>query len=379
MRKLKVVTIVGTRPEIIRLSRLIPKLDKYTDHVLVHTGQNYDPKLNDVFFEDLQLRKPDYFLNVEASSMGSVMGETLRKAEQVFLEVQPDAVMILGDTNSAISAVIAERMQIPVYHMEAGNRSFDNNVPEELNRKMVDHVSTFNLPYNDYSMRNLLNEGIHPRFIHKTGSPMREIFDYYRGRIEASSILKELELSPKGYFLVSIHRQENVDFPDRLRQVLRSLAAIRDQWNLPIMVSTHPRTRKRLEELPDADIGGISFHEPFGYLDYNQLQLNAKCVISDSGTISEESAIMNFPAVTLRDSMERPEGLEAGTLSISSLTSSQLLNQIERAQSYQGPRAIPQGYEQSEFSDNVLNFLLSTCELVTTWRGLHVKPDRSKI
>ncbi len=379
MRKLKVVTIVGTRPEIIRLSRLIPKLDQFTDHILVHTGQNYDPKLNDVFFEDLQLRQPDYFLNVEASSMGTVMGETLRKAEKVFLEVKPDAVMILGDTNSAIAAVVAERMQIPVYHMEAGNRSFDNNVPEELNRRMVDHVSTFNLPYNDYSMRNLLAEGIHPRFIHKTGSPMLEIFNHYKSRIESSSVLSDLNLSPKGYFLVSIHRQENVDFPDRLEQVLKALAAIRDEWNLPIMVSTHPRTRKKLEELPNADIEGITFHEPFGYLDYNQLQLQAKCVISDSGTISEESSIMKFPAVTLRDSMERPEGLEAGTLSIASLKSSQLLNQIKLAQESRRSDRLPEGYEQSEFSDNVLNFLLSTCELAATWRGLHSKTENSKI
>lgn len=379
MRKLKVVTIVGTRPEIIRLSRLIPKLDQFTDHILVHTGQNYDPKLNDVFFEDLQLRQPDYFLNVEASSMGTVMGETLRKAEQVFLEVKPDAVMILGDTNSAIAAVVAERMQIPVYHMEAGNRSFDNNVPEELNRRMVDHVSTFNLPYNDYSMRNLLTEGIHPRFIHKTGSPMLEIFNHYKSRIESSSVLRDLNLTPKGYFLVSIHRQENVDFPDRLEQVLKSLAAIRDEWNLPIMVSTHPRTRKKLEELSNADIEGITFHEPFGYLDYNQLQLQAKCVISDSGTISEESSIMKFPAVTLRDSMERPEGLEAGTLSIASLKSSQLLNQIKLAQESRRSDRLPEGYEQSEFSGNVLNFLLSTCELAATWRGLHSKTENSKI
>ena len=379
MRKLKVVTIVGTRPEIIRLSRLIPKLDQFTDHILVHTGQNYDPKLNDVFFEDLQLRQPDYFLNVEASSMGTVMGETLRKAEKVFLDVKPDAVMILGDTNSAIAAVVAERMQIPVYHMEAGNRSFDNNVPEELNRRMVDHVSTFNLPYNDYSMRNLLTEGIHPRFIHKTGSPMLEIFKHYKSRIESSSVLSDLNLTPKGYFLVSIHRQENVDFPDRLEQVLKALAAIRDEWNLPIMVSTHPRTRKKLEELPNADIEGITFHEPFGYLDYNQLQLQAKCVISDSGTISEESSIMKFPAVTLRDSMERPEGLEAGTLSIASLKSSQLLNQIKLAQESRSSDRLPEGYEQSEFSDNVLNFLLSTCELAATWRGLHSKTEKSKI
>jgi UDP-N-acetylglucosamine 2-epimerase (non-hydrolysing) len=377
--KLKVVTIVGTRPEIIRLSRLIPKLDEFTDHFLVHTGQNYDPNLNDVFFRDLSLRKPDRFLNVEASSLGSVLGETLRKVEQVFLELQPDAVMVLGDTNSAIAAVIAERMRIPVYHMEAGNRSFDSNVPEELNRRMVDHVSTFNLPYNDYSMRNLLNEGIHPRFVHKTGSPMLEVFRYYKAKIEASSILSDLGLSPRGYFLVSIHRQENVDFPDRLERVLRALASIRDEWGLPIIVSTHPRTRKRLETIVAVNLEGIIFHEPFGYLDYNQLQLQSICVISDSGTISEESAIMGFPAVTLRDSMERPEALAAGTVSISSLHSSQLLNQIQLAQSRDNSIELPQGYEQEEFSNNVLNFLLSTCELASSWKGLHATIEKVKL
>jgi UDP-N-acetylglucosamine 2-epimerase (non-hydrolysing) len=214
LKKLKVVTIVGTRPEIIRLSRLIPKLDEYTHHILVHTGQNSDRQLNDVFFEDLELRQPDYYLNVDTSSMGSVMGDVLRKSEEVLLKEKPDAVMILGDTNSAIAAVVAERMHIPVYHMEAGNRSFDANVPEELNRKMVDHVATFNLPYNDYSMRNLLAEGIHPRFIHKTGSPIREIYEHFKDAIQASTILEDLDLEPQGYFLASLHRQEN-DHLDR--------------------------------------------------------------------------------------------------------------------------------------------------------------------
>jgi len=287
------------------------KLDEYTDHILVHTGQNSDSKLNEVFFEDLELRQPDYFLNVDTSSMGSVMGDVLRKSEQVFLKEKPAAVMILGDTNSSIAAIVAERMHIPVYHMEAGNRSFDNNVPEELNRKMVDHVASFNLPYNDYSMRNLLAEGIHPRFIQKTGSPIREIYEHYKDKIAASTAVEDLGLKPGGYFLVSVHRQENVDLPERLEKVLDCLVAVREEWGMPIMVSTHPRTRVRLEALDRKNLEGVTFHDPFGYLDYNKLQKEAKCVISDSGTISEESSLIGFSAVTLRDSMERPEALKA--------------------------------------------------------------------
>ena len=369
MKKLKVVTIVGTRPEIIRLSRLIPKLDEYTEHILVHTGQNSDRQLNEVFFEDLELRQPDYYLSVDTSSMGSVMGDTLKKSEEVFLKEKPDAVMILGDTNSAIAAVVAERMHIPVYHMEAGNRSFDANVPEELNRKMVDHVATFNLPYNDYSMRNLLAEGIHPRFIHKTGSPIREIYEHYKPKIEASKILDELGLKPKSYFLVSVHRQENVDSPDRLKLVLESLEAVRDQFGLPLMVSTHPRTRKRLEALSSTNLPGIKFHEPFGYLDYNKLQIEAKCVISDSGTISEESSIIGFPAVTIRDSMERPEAFDAGSLVLTGLDPENLVRSISFANS-KGHSQTPEGYESPDFSDKVLGFFLSTVIQHGNWKNL---------
>ena len=370
MKKLKVVTIVGTRPEIIRLSRLIPKLDEYTDHVFVHTGQNSDPKLNEVFFEDLELRQPDYFLNVDTSSMGSVMGDTLKKSEEIFLKEKPDAVMILGDTNSSIAAIVAERMHIPVYHLEAGNRSFDNNVPEELNRKMVDHVASFNLPYNDYSMRNLLAEGIHPRFIQKTGSPIREIYEHYKDKIAASTAVEDLGLTPDGYFLASVHRQENVDLPERLEKVLDCLVAVGEKWGLPMMVSTHPRTRIRLGALGRKDLEGITFHEPFGYLDYNKLQLGAKCVISDSGTISEESRLMGFPAVTLRMSMERPEALESGSIILTGLEPDNLLQSIGLETSGNIVASMPEGYESEDFSNKVLKYLFSTCTLSREWKGL---------
>jgi UDP-N-acetyl-L-fucosamine synthase len=370
MNKLKVVTIVGTRPEIIRLSRLIPKLDEFTDHVLVHTGQNYDRQLNEIFFEDLELRQPDYYLNVDTTSFGSVMGDTLKKAEEVFLKEKPDAVMILGDTNSAIAAVVAERMHIPVYHMEAGNRSFDNNVPEELNRKIVDHVASFNLPYNDYSMRNLLNEGVHPRFVHKTGSPMREIYFHFKSRIESSNVLERLSLSSGQYFLVSLHRQENVDSPVRLKLALDALVAVRDEWGLPVLVSTHPRTRKRLEELFHESLPGIVFHEPFGYFDYNKLQLNAKCVLSDSGTISEESTVMDFPAICLRSANERPEATAEGYAVMSGLDAKEVLRTIYFATRADRSKPSPEGYEVSNFADRVLSILFSTCRNFRFLKGL---------
>jgi UDP-N-acetylglucosamine 2-epimerase (non-hydrolysing) len=373
LKRLKVVTIVGTRPEIIRLSRLIPKLDEYTDHIFVHTGQNIDPQLNEVFFEDLELRQPDYFLGVDTSSIGSVMGDVLKKSEEVFLKEKPDAAMILGDTNSSIAAIVAERMHIPVYHMEAGNRSFDNNVPEELNRKMVDHVASFNLPYNDYSMRNLLAEGIRSRFIQKTGSPIREIYEHYKDKIAASTAVADLGLSPGGYFLVSVHRQENVDLPERLEKVLDCLVAVREKWNMPVMVSTHPRTRVRLEAIARKDLDGITFHEPFGYLDYNKLQLDAKCVISDSGTISEESSIMGFSAVSLRDSIERPEALESGSIILTGVDPATLLQAIEIETSLKPSTLIPQGYETFEFSTRVLKFLLSTALKHKNWKGIRTQ------
>ena len=289
MSQATIVTIVGTRPEIIRLSRVLPAMDAAFNHILVHTGQNTDPNLSEIFFKELDVRKPDYFLNVDTSSLGSVLGDTLKKVEKVFLDHNPDGVLILGDTNSAISAVLAKRMQIPVYHMEAGNRSFDENVPEETNRRIVDHSSDFNLPYTEHARRNLLSEGLDPRRIMVTGSPMREVLDFYRAKIDASDILTQLGMVKNEYFLVSAHRQENVDSPERLSRLLDSLKAIHSTWNFPVLVSTHPRTRKQLEALPGfSEIAGIKFHEPFGFFAYNKLQMNAKCVLSDIVTISEE-------------------------------------------------------------------------------------------
>src|SRR5699024_3468726 len=282
----KVMTIVGTRPEIIRLACVIQRLDATVDHVLVHTGQNYDHQLNQVFFDDLELREPDHYLDVNTSTLGHVLGETLIKTEEVLRAEQPDAVLILGDTNSSIAAVRATRMHIHVYHMEAGNRCFDENVPEETNRRLVAHVADFNLVFTEHARRNLLAEGLHPRRIMLTGSPMREVLDHYRPQIAASTALDKLGLHPKRYFLVSAHREENVDSQDRLRQLLRCLEAVQKQWNLPVVVSTHPRTRKRLETLcgftPD---NRILFMEPFGFHDYNRLQMHATCTLSDSGTI----------------------------------------------------------------------------------------------
>lgn len=373
MSKLTIVTVVGTRPEIIRLSRVIAKLDETVNHIFVHTGQNYDPKLNDIFFEELKVRKPDYFLDVDTSSLGAVMGDTLKKIEEVFIKHKPDGVAILGDTNSAVAALLAKRMHIPVYHMEAGNRSFDENVPEESNRRMVDHVSDFNMPYNSYSYENLRNEGIHPRRLLKTGSPMREILEHYRAEIEASSILNDLGLTKGGYFLVSAHRQENVDHPARLSDLLETLIAIHEEWKIPVMVSTHPRTRKQLENLPGyVETPGVIFHEPFGFMAYNKLQLNALAVISDSGTISEESSILGIPAITIRDSMERPEALEVAGVVMTGLKSDNVIAGLKEviANPPKADRNLPEGYEVQNFAERVVRFILSTASRHHEWAGI---------
>jgi len=373
MSKLTIVTVVGTRPEIIRLSRVIAKLDETVNHIFVHTGQNYDPKLNDIFFEELKVRKPDYFLDVDTSSLGSVMGDTIKKIEEIFIKHKPDGVTILGDTNSAVAALLAKRMHIPVYHMEAGNRSFDENVPEESNRRMVDHVSDFNMPYNSYSYENLRNEGIHPRRLLKTGSPMREILEYYRADIEASKVLSDLGLTKGGYFLVSAHRQENVDNPARLADLLETLKAIHEEWKIPVMVSTHPRTRKQLENLPGyVETPGVIFHEPFGFMAYNKLQLNALAVISDSGTISEESSILGIPAITIRDSMERPEALEVAGVVMTGLKRNNVIAGLHEviANPPKADRTLPEGYEVQNFAERVVRFILSTASRHHEWAGI---------
>jgi UDP-N-acetylglucosamine 2-epimerase (non-hydrolysing) len=374
--KLTVVTVVGTRPEIIRLSRVIPLLDKHFNHIFVNTGQNKDPMLSKVFFDELEIRTPDLYLDVDTSTLGAVLGDTLAKIEKIFLEHKPDAVLILGDTNSAISAVLAKRMHIPVYHMEAGNRSFDENVPEETNRRLVDHVADFNLPYTEHARRNLLAEGLPPRRIMVSGSPMREVLDYYMQKIQASNVLTTLELEPQKYFLVSAHRQENVDSPERLKDLLEALKKVHETWGLPIMVSTHPRTRKQLESIPGyKETKGVVFHEPFGFVDYNKLQLNAKCVLSDSGTISEESIILGFPAVTIRDSMERPEALEFGGIVMTGLKADNVMTGI-RSVTEDGSSAketsapLPAGYEVTDCSTRVVRFMLSTISRHHEWAGI---------
>lgn len=370
--RLTVVTVVGTRPEIIRLSRIIPLLDKHFNHIFVNTGQNKDPMLSKVFFEELDIRTPDLYLDVDTSTLGAVLGDTLAKIEKVFLEHKPDAVLILGDTNSAISAVLAKRMHIPVYHMEAGNRSFDENVPEETNRRLVDHVSDFNLPYTEHARRNLLAEGLPPRRIMVSGSPMREVLDYYMAKIQASKILNTLELEPQKYFLVSAHRQENVDSPERLKDFLETLKNVYESWGFPIMVSTHPRTRKLLEAIPGyKETKGVVFHEPFGFVDYNKLQLNAKCVLSDSGTISEESIILGFPAVTIRDSMERPEALESGGIVMTGLKAPNVLAGIQFVtENGNSAKLFPAGYEVTDCSTRVVGFMLSTVSRHHEWAGI---------
>lgn len=373
---LKVMTIVGTRPELIRLSRVIARLDATVDHVLVHTGQNYDFALNEVFFRDLGIRKPDHLLGVNTSSLGRVLGEILIRTEEVLLAEKPDAVLLLGDTNSCIAAVMAKRMRIPVYHMEAGNRCFDENVPEETNRRLVDHVADFNLVYTEHARRNLLAEGLHPRRILLTGSPMREVLDAYRPQIEASDALTQLKLTERGYFLVSAHREENVDSPERLQMLLDCLEAARATWQLPVYVSTHPRTRKRLEGLRGwTESERIVFHEPFGFHDFNRLQLGAACVLSDSGTIAEESTILGFPAITLRDSIERPEALDTGGIITTGLDSHDVVEAITVAMAASHPGVgvsdvTPTDYLIENTSTRAVNFILSTARRHASWAGL---------
>lgn len=377
----RVMTVVGTRPEIIRLSRVMSRLDRTVDHILVHTGQNWDPALSDVFFSELELRTPDRLLAVDTSSLGRVLGGVLAGVEQAITDLQPDALLVLGDTNSGIAALMARRMRVPVYHMEAGNRCFDLNVPEETNRRLVDHVSDFNLVYTAHARRNLLAEGLHPRRILYTGSPMREVLDHYRGAIQASTVLRRLGLEPGGYFLVSAHRAETVDDPVRLGRLLQCLRAVRSEWSVPVLFSTHPRTRHRLREagVDGTTLDGVVFCEPFGLLDYVHLQTRARCVLSDSGTISEESAILGFPAVTMRDSMERPESLDTGSILMTGLDPSGVVEGVAVAieQTAAGGVRCPADYRVPDTSRRVVNFILSTVRRHHDWAGIRSPRSRA--
>lgn len=357
--RLKVVTVVGTRPEIIRLSAVIKRLDEHVDHVLVHTGQNYDHELNEVFFEDLGLRRPNHFLEADTSSLGAVLGSILVSIEKVLVDERPDAFLVLGDTNSSISAVIAKRMKIPVFHMEAGNRSFDENVPEETNRRLVDHVADYNLVYTEHARRNLLAEGLHPSRIRLTGSPMKEVLAQNEDGIAASTVLTDEGLEPGGYFLVSLHREENVDHAGRLESILLGLNALGDEYDLPVLVSTHPRTRKRLEALAGS-FERLRFHKPFGFHDYLALQKSARIVLSDSGTIAEESSLLGFPAVTLRDAIERPEAEDTGSIVLTGTSSDGIRRAVHYVLSSGAASTVPVDYQIDDTSHRAVSFILSS-------------------
>lgn len=377
MSKLRVMTILGTRPEIIRLSRVMKALDEHCDHIVVHTGQNWDYELNEVFFKDLGLRKPDYFLGVGGGSLGATLGGILSETEKVLIEKTPDAVLILGDTNSAISAIIARRLKIPVYHMEAGNRSFDRNVPEETNRKIVDHIADFNLVYTEHARRHLISEGLPHRRIYLTGSPMREVLLHYQKRIEASVVLQEEGLSKNKYFVVSLHREENVDSPQRLFGLVEALNELAQQYGFPIVVSTHPRTRKRLNALPGQRHELIRLAKPFGFHDYNHLQMNSYCAISDSGTIAEEASILNFAAITPRDAIERPEALDEGSIVMTGVETRAVLDGVKTATKLFGERMavsrqvpLPNDYAITNTSERVVSLILGTARLSNGWDGI---------
>ncbi len=373
--QLKVMTIVGTRPEIIRLSRVMSLLDKHLNQVIVHTGQNYDYELNQVFFADLEIRKPDYFLDIDTSSLGASVGDIMRKTEIVLKDEKPDALIVLGDTNSCLSAYIAKRMHIPIFHMEAGNRCFDFNVPEEINRRIIDHISDFNLVYTEHARRHLISEGLPQRRIYLTGSPMKEVLDHSLEKIKRSQVLTTMQLEEKRYFVVSTHREENVDNSENLLRILRVLNTLAEQYSLPVIVSTHPRTRKRLEALTDLHMNPlIHFMKPFGFLDYIKLQMSALCTISDSGTISEESAILSFPAISLRQSMERPEAQDAGTIILTGFDTQAVLDSIhlliqEFSETSQYKR-IADDYKIANTSWRVLKLIMGNAKLSNIWHGI---------
>lgn len=360
---MKVLTIVGTRPEIIRLSRVIARLDSAVDHVLVHTGQSYDYELSAVFFEELEIRAPDHFLNAAGATPMETVGQLLPRFDAVLEQERPDAVLVLGDTNSALAVIAAKRRKIPVFHMEAGNRCFDERVPEEINRKIVDHISDINLPYSTLARDNLIAEGLPTDRTIKTGSPMREVLEYYADKIAASEVLEKMALAPQDYFVVSCHREENVDQPERLQELACTLNAIAADYGKRIIFSVHPRTRKRLEQANISLDKRIETLKPLGFLDYNHLQQHAKAVLSDSGTITEESSILGFPALNLREAHERPEGMEAGVVMMTGVDSSHVLEclKILLSRSHEANMSAEPvaDYSSTTVSEKILRIILS--------------------
>jgi UDP-N-acetylglucosamine 2-epimerase (non-hydrolysing) len=373
-QKFKVMTFIGTRPEIIRLSRTMVLLDKHLNQVIVHTGQNYDYELNEVFFKDLELRKPDYFLGIDTSSLETSVGDIIRKSGEVLRKEKPDAVLVLGDTNSCLAAYMAKRLHIPIFHMEAGNRSFDFNVPEETNRRIIDHIADYNLVYTEHARRHLLSEGLPHRRIYLTGSPMREVLNFYMPKIIQSDILTKLGIKRKEYFLVSTHREENVDNQANLKKILTVLDKLTDKFNLPVIVSTHPRTRKRIEQTGNAILNkNMQFLKPFGFLDYVHLQQHALCTLSDSGTISEESSILGFPAISLRQSMERPEAQDCGSIILTGFDPDIILDSISLVIKEQNDRtvfSIPQDYQIEDTSWRVIKLIIGNSKLSNLWNGI---------
>ena len=365
---LKVMTIVGTRPEIIRLSRVIDKFDRHFEHVLVHTGQNYDYELNEIFFNQLKIRKPDVFLHAAGATSAETMGKVITEADKVLDLHKPDAVLLLGDTNSCLAAISAKRRKIPVFHMEAGNRCFDQRVPEEINRRIVDSVSDINMPYSQIAREYLLSEGFPASQVIVTGSPMREVIEHYRADVMASGIVAQLGLSEQKYFVVSAHREENVDSPARLTQLLGVVNALAETYGEPVIVSTHPRTRNRLDALGLSAHALVRFEKPFGFLDYVKLQVSARAVLSDSGTITEESAILNFPALNLREVHERPEGFEEASVMLVGLDRERVLQGLEILANQ--PRGdvralrIPADYQPDNVSDKVVRIVLSYTDYI---------------
>lgn len=372
MRRLKVMTILGTRPEIIRLSETIKACDRYFDHVLVHTGQNYDPRLNDIFFQDLDLRKPDYYLDCVGKNLGETMGNILAKSYDVMLKEQPDAVLVLGDTNSALSAICAKRLKTPIFHMEAGNRCWDWNVSEMINRKVVDAISDINLPYTENSRRYLLSEGIDGKTVFVTGSPMTEVLHKHMDQINNSKVLEQLGLEKGKYILVSAHREENIDIEENFMSLMTAINNVAERYQMPVIYSTHPRSRKWIEKRNFKFNPLVRNLEPFGFFDYNHLQMNAYCVLSDSGTLSEESAILNFPGVLIRTSTERPEALDAGSIVIGGITTESIEQALDLSVSMfenREPNGFPRDYMDENVSIKVVKLIQSYTDIVrrTVW------------